>query len=412
MARLTLAELPAAVAIYNRYFDSLMDCFVGREEIVNTLRFAMAQRQHHLIFGPPGTAKTNLCDVAFGGITGAHQFAIELSMYMSEDALYGPYDVRAMREDGVLRHRTEGMLPEADIARIGEFLDGNMALLRSLLGSLHERRMRRGRQIIDMPLLTVYADTNCHPGEFLRKNPYAWAVLDRLLFMSDLNYLQTAEEVSDMLYRFQSGATNHVTEQLPLELIRQISELVVEPPSLIQDRIIFTKLGEAFTEYRIQRAALVQGGLKVILPEISDRRLCLATQMLEVVAVLAGRLEALPEDMRQCGLVLGTTHEEYSLWNSIADRKSEEARQARELRLQNAQALAIDGILQHAAGIGSGSNTIQVDIETLKALETQLQDTISENDEIEHLKQQAAAKLAEVRRNIQERVLQEAGVAS
>src|SRR3989338_8758468 len=126
MARLSLTQLQNAVDTYNEYFNALRTCFVGREHVIEVLRYAMAQRQHVLIVGPQGTSKTAISDVAFAGITDSEKFHVELSMFMGEDAIFGPYDVKKMREEGKLEHRIEGMLPTANVARIGEVLDGNM----------------------------------------------------------------------------------------------------------------------------------------------------------------------------------------------------------------------------------------------------------------------------------------------
>ncbi len=406
MSRMTLSELRAGIKEYNAYFDALNKTLVGREKVVEALRRALIQRQHVLVFGKPGTAKTKLCDVAFSGIAGSHQFHVELSMFMNDDAVFGPYDVKRMRDEGTLVHRTEGMLPEADLARLGEFLDGSMPLLRSLLGALNERRLSRGRQIIDMPLLTVFCDSNKDPADFMGKNPYAWAVLDRLLFITDLDYLQNEGELAEMVRRFQSGATCSVGKSISLELVHRLSDLVVFPPSLVQDDLLYVKYGQAAFEYRQQRRDRTQrDGWKVIFPDISDRRICLASQMMEVGAVLTGRLEARPEDLLLPGDVLGTTPQERALWKEIAQRKIEEIKEEKAQQLDHAQLVAIASILERAEAVDSSDpKTAAAD---LKVLAEELDGIAPDNDTVSEKKAQAATKLSEVRSAVREQALME-----
>lgn len=405
--RVNLTELKALSSDFNAYFDALSNCFVGRENIIRLLKLAMAQRQHILIFGPPGTAKTALCDVALAGITGAEKFMVELSAYLTEDAFFGPFDAKKMREEGVMEHRTEGMLPRADFARIGEFLDGNMASLRALLSSLNERRLRRGRQIIDMPLLTVYCDTNQDPGVFLQKNGNAWAILDRILYMSYLGYLDTSEEVTEMIKRFQSGATTKAGRTISLDLIHRLSEVIVYPPSLITDQVMLMKLGQAFTEYREQRKDMIKDGkVKVVLPDISDRRICLASDLVEVSAVLDGRIVTVPEDMRLVQYAVGTTPEELELWREIIDRKIEEIAEEKKQRLEAAQSVALEAIDQQIQKIDLDNDTKEV-ANTLRVLATQLDNIAPDNDGIDERKQALLEKLAEMRSDLQHKVLKE-----
>src|SRR3989338_7280882 len=166
----------------------------------------MIQRQHLLAFGKPGTAKTAVCDRAFEGIENAEKFRIELAMSILDDAIFGPYNVKKLREEGILEHNIDGMLPRADLARLGGVLD-----------------------------------TNKDPGEFLAKNAHAWAVLDRLLFMTEVHYLDDPKDITEMVLRFQSGKVGSVTTTIKLEMIHRLSELVVFPPSLIRDQLLFIK---------------------------------------------------------------------------------------------------------------------------------------------------------------------------
>ena len=408
MSRLALQDVQRAAGEFHRYFDGLKECFVGRDRIIDLLKAAMAMREHVLIFGPPGTTKTALCDVAFAGITGAEKFHLEYSMFMQEDAIFGPYDTKKMRDQGILEHRTEGMLPEAHFARLGEFLDGSMPLLRSTLAALNERKMRRGRQVIDMPLMTVYCDTNKDPGAYLKQNPYAFAVLDRIAFVAQVGYLQTKEEMTEMFRRFQSGTTKRNPGTISFDVINELSELVVLPPSLIGDQLIYLKLGEAAMDYREQRKQLTTNG-GLVLPEITDRRFCVGTQMLEVAAVLDGRLEVIPKDLLAVHPVLGSTDPERDLWIKIAQKKIEEIEAEKKQQLSSAQVTALDAIMQRAEGLDL--RDVKESKHAYGVLHASLDHVIPENDEVSERKKKVSDKLEAIRQQLSEAVLQQEGLS-
>lgn len=343
--RINIGGIPAMAKQYRQFMGQFNDMFVGRDREIDMMTFSLIQREHILLFGPPGTTKTALSDAVFSGITGADTFAVEFSKFMSEDSVFGPYDVKKMRDEGKLEHRIEGMLPQAQFARFGEMLDANGALLRSVLGALNERRMVRGTQIMNMPLMTVYCDTNIEPGEYLRRNPQAWAVLDRIMFLGELFYIEDGKLLGEMVNRFQAGLIKKPNITIPVSVIEQLSELVVTPPSLITDPSIGNTFGHAFSEYREERKKLSdEDASKLILPDVSDRRFVKSSQMLEVQALLSGRLQVIPEDITAAGWVLCQTKPEIELWKKIAERHILKHKQNSESVRGTEQGLALKAI--------------------------------------------------------------------
>lgn len=397
-------ELKAMAKIYLDFTDQLRNVVVDRDHVLEQMKYALIMRQHVLIFGPPGTAKTNLCDIIFDAIDGAERFAVTLSMFMGEDAVYGPYDVKKMRDEGVLEHRVDKMLPNAHIARLGEFLDANLPLQRSLLDALHERRFRRGGQMVDMPLITVYADTNKDPGEYLAENPYAWAVLDRILFMSRVDYLNTTDNVAEMLRRFQDGKSTFAPKKIDREVIDNLSRLIVCPPSLIHDPMIYTALAQGLLDYRQKRGTMIrEKKLKgTILPEISDRRFALASQMLEAEAVLDGRLAVIPEDMRGTYRILGTTPEEKALWMSIVDPLITKLAEQKRQQLSSAQTQLITRVTETLesvtpaaiADIVQAARTVAINTATLEGI-------VPDNDEVRRLLETAMGLAAKKKTEVE-----------
>lgn len=408
-----MGQLQLAVDQFRRYFDALAGCFVDREHIIHIMKYALAMHQHVLVFGPPGTAKTAVSDMVFSGITGAENFVVELSMYMTEDAIFGPLDPKRMREDGVLWHRTEGMLPEAHIARLGEFLDANMPTLRTLLGALHERRFRRGGQIVEMPLLTVYCDTNVNPHVYLERNPNAWAVIDRLLFISSVGFLKEPEQMAEMIERYQYGHTTAISERLDLEVIRDLSDLIVQPPSVLRDKLTIMKLGEAFIEYRNERKKRISDGKfsDVILPDITDRRFALATQLAEAEAVFSYRFNTEPSDILAIGHGIGTTEGELELWKKIAEEKVKEIEDEKRQQLDHAQLIALEALKDDLVRVrDDASSDTDTIVSGLDDLRLRLETIIPEDDTVTVRKDEVQSLMNEVRRAVAQRVLEERGL--
>lgn len=188
------------------------------------------------------------------------------------------------------------MLPTATFARIGAFLDGPPQTLRSLLGAMNERRMMRGIQQMDLPLMTVYGDTNKDPSLYIKRNPDSWAVLDRILFIGQLSFLDTPDDVGAMVRRFQNGTPMSPVRTIDAEIMEQLSQYIVIPQSLITDPTIIDTYAAAACEYREERRKLPdEVKEQFILPDISDRRICIASQMLEAEAVLSGASKRKPK---------------------------------------------------------------------------------------------------------------------
>src|SRR6185369_4620187 len=70
----------------------------------------------------------------------------------------------AFREGSYLR-RTEAMLPEAEIAFLDEIFKSNSAILNSLLTLLNERRFANGANVVQVPLMSLFAASNEVPND-------------------------------------------------------------------------------------------------------------------------------------------------------------------------------------------------------------------------------------------------------
>ena len=287
----------AATRRIQAFFHAVELRFVEREDVIRKIMFAMMMREHVLIDGPTGTGKSFLLDTIFDNIEGGVTWSMDLTRYTSNTDLFGNYCVRTMRERGHTVHLTEGSLAEANFAKTGEFFDANDAALRTLLGVLNERRMRRGPQLIKFPLLTVVADTNFRLDDQPQRRTQLAAVIDRFLFQTSVEYVQDPTNRYHMLET--SLEARHHKASLP-PLSKSDVELVsgtVRAMDMVQDRYV----RQAYEEmHRLFKEARIAEGRA----EPSDRRFIRAAQVMEVSALLHGRQTCTFEDLAYTKTVL------------------------------------------------------------------------------------------------------------
>lgn len=137
--------------------------YLGKSELIRLLLIAIVAREHVVVIGPPGTAKSALIK-SLAELVDARYFEYLLTRFTEPNELFGPVDIHAFRE-GVYRRKTEGMLPEAELVFLDEIFKSNSAILNSLLTLLNERRLALGGQTIQSPILSVFGASNEVPAD-------------------------------------------------------------------------------------------------------------------------------------------------------------------------------------------------------------------------------------------------------
>lgn len=125
-----------------RAVDSAAVGLVERRVLVELVLLAAIASEHVLIIGPPGTAKSAAVRRVATQLGGTY-FEYLLSRFTEPSEVFGPVDLNALRE-GRVEVRTDGMLPESDVAFLDEVFLGSTAILNNLLTILNERRFRHG----------------------------------------------------------------------------------------------------------------------------------------------------------------------------------------------------------------------------------------------------------------------------
>ncbi len=149
--------------------------FVGREEEAMVAVLGVITRNHVVLIGEPGTAKSALLRSLSDRIGGSYYYYL-MSKYTIPDELVGPIDPIAYRA-GKFQRIVSHWLPTAHIAFIDEVFKGSSQTLNTLLNVMNERKF------IDIdgtehnvPLISMFAASNELPqGEELQ------AFYDRIL---------------------------------------------------------------------------------------------------------------------------------------------------------------------------------------------------------------------------------------
>jgi MoxR-like ATPase len=136
---------------------------VEREVLVELVVLAAVAREHLLVVGPPGTAKSEAVRRTARALGGVY-FEYLLGRFTEPSEIFGPVDLKRLRE-GEVTVRTAGMLPEAEIAFLDEVFLGSTAILNTLLGLLNERVFRRGHTLARVPLRVCVGASNRVPDD-------------------------------------------------------------------------------------------------------------------------------------------------------------------------------------------------------------------------------------------------------
>lgn len=313
----TWVDLREAMKQVNVFVRSVGGRFLGRQALLEKVKYALCMGEHLLVSGPAGTGKTGLAQAVIGNIQGATIWSSDLSRSMAEVQIFGDFDTKKAQETGVLMHMIEGSILDAHFANLGEFFDANTPLLRALLRVLNEREFRRGAQKIDVPLLTALANTNASPAELRMhdKNDMLGAVIDRFLFHECTGYLVDVED-RRMVLRHRAGVQKP-SPIIPIDFkhIKLIVDAIKQLNFVLEDAIVcaYEEIAREFAKERGR--------------PISDRRLVKGIDVLEASAILRGSTEgATWEDLSAVALILVDDPADQGKFDAVAKAVIERAR--------------------------------------------------------------------------------------
>jgi len=117
----------------------LAEKYFDRSDVIDGLLLGLLTRQHVLLIGAPGTAKTQLARDLCKRIQGASFFHWLLTRYTLPEEIYGPIDLELLAKGKYLRVTT-GKFPKAEVAFLDEVFKSGSSIRNTLLTALNERR--------------------------------------------------------------------------------------------------------------------------------------------------------------------------------------------------------------------------------------------------------------------------------
>ena len=211
-----LLHLDAAMQRFRDFFNELNVVFLEREEVLKQSAFALLSREHQLISGPPGTAKSQLAAQVLGRIidedTGHPSlFARQFTESTVQTDLVGAINFKTLMDTGRTEHFTDEGLLGSVHAFLDEVFDGRDVLLRSTLNLLHEREFKQGSVTSKGQIECAFMTSNRYISEILETSRQSLlAFVDRLSFISFVpRNFSNPEALKSMVRRHGGGFGMH-----------------------------------------------------------------------------------------------------------------------------------------------------------------------------------------------------------
>ena len=161
---------------------------IERDDEIDLVLTALIAKEHVLLVGPPGCAKSLLLDALLRW-AGGSKFAILLTKYTVPEEVVGPVSLAGLKSDRYLRI-TSGKLPEADFAFLDEVFKASSAILNTLLRILNERTFDAGDGLAKKtPLKLCVGASNEWPSPETGKE--LAALFDRFTFRKSVRPILT-----------------------------------------------------------------------------------------------------------------------------------------------------------------------------------------------------------------------------
>ncbi len=250
----------------------LNDNYLERKEVVRGLLIGLLTKQHVLLLGPPGTAKSMIANDLCGRIGGQY-FQWLLSRTSTPEELFGPISLKALENDSY-RRVTTGKLPEATVAFIDEIFKCNSAVLNTTLSVLNERVFFNDGNPMNVPLEMAVGASNELPED----REELGALWDRFLLRFVVGYIRDPRNFEKLLAGAGNAQTiTGITEQ-------ELQQARAEIGAVDISRII----------PRVQELRQKMGEMNI---PVSDRRWRQALSLVKAEAWLSGRAQGSDDDL-------------------------------------------------------------------------------------------------------------------
>lgn len=248
---------------------------VGKEKVIKISLLTVLAQENLILFGPPGTAKSEIARRVSSILEETNYFEYLLTKFTTPEEIFGPLSIKELKEDKFYR-KTEGYLPNAQIAFLDEVFKANSSILNTLLTLMNERVFHNGNKKENTNLISLVGASNENPSNDSELN----ALYDRFLVRKVVDYLD--DEEIDGLFNLPSDKFE-IDKSLKLS-----SEELLDIKESIELVTIPTDIKEIIKKIRIEFKEKFKENNQ---EEISDRKLVKILKLLKVSAYTNGRID-------------------------------------------------------------------------------------------------------------------------
>jgi MoxR-like ATPase len=338
---------------------------VERDQAIAASLGAMLSRNHVLLLGPPGTAKSMLAHQLCQRIGGAAYFQWLLTKFTTPDEVFGAVSLAALERDEY-RRVTDLKLPTSHIAFLDEIFKANSAILNAILTVLNERVFHNGRAAEHVPLLTLFGASNELPEE-----DELSALYDRFLVRLHVGPIEEGRRFIRMLTSPEPPAPRAFLSLADIAELQAAAERIEVPEKALHDivkiRERLAERGIVASDRRWQKAvgflramALIEGATRVDDSVLAHLVHCLWSDPAEADAVRAALGEVLTGFEEEARRLLYQAREVHAFAERPHDDPQAEARAAIEAHAKlNRLAWQVDRILEQVRDRGAPTGPVQ-----------------------------------------------------
>jgi MoxR-like ATPase len=253
--------------------------YAERESELRQIILALLSKEHVLLKGLPGTAKSELSLKVLSGISGAKIFRQQFTAFMDESYVFGPMIIEELKKGKVI-HNIKDSLVDCDFAFLDEFFNANEETIISCNEILNERTFTRNYQREKSPLITAILTTNQERESEKKLKP----IYDRLMFTS--NVLRVAQSRLGM-YRNAIDGRLDVKAAYSMDKLRNLHSIIESAPMIFSDALL-----EAFD-------SLLKNYQEQANEYISDRKAIRSLTVLKIIALMRFSSEVSLDDLKE-----------------------------------------------------------------------------------------------------------------
>ena len=229
------AAFSDAASAFRRFFVELKEAFLEREALFTQIELGLLCKEHVLIIGPPGTAKSAVAGAVLGRITDEKNgrpslFSKQIAENTVQTDLIGPVDFKVLTETGRTEYITDDGMLGAVHAFLDEVFDGRDMLLRSILNVLHERELKHGSKVTPGRTECALMTSNRYLSEVLQRSPETLqAFADRISFICfcPKSFARKSSR-AQMLSRAAEGQRPALSQRLSLQQLDVLQDAVAK----------------------------------------------------------------------------------------------------------------------------------------------------------------------------------------